>query len=82
MFTIGNLVLVLIFLSIAIIAYYGEKAHKKREQKKIYRRLRVKNRAFINLENMPLVRKSEKINRNVMCPCGSGLKYKKCCLNK
>lgn len=25
--------------------------------------------------------KSEKIDRNVACPCGSGKKYKKCCLN-
>ncbi len=24
----------------------------------------------------------EKFNRNDKCPCGSGLKYKKCCLNK
>lgn len=23
-----------------------------------------------------------KIGRNSLCPCGSGLKYKKCCLNK
>ena len=27
-------------------------------------------------------RKSEKIGRNAPCPCGSGKKYKKCCLNK
>lgn len=26
--------------------------------------------------------KPEKIGRNDLCPCGSGLKYKKCCLNK
>ena len=26
--------------------------------------------------------KPEKIGRNDKCPCGSGLKYKKCCLNK
>ena len=25
---------------------------------------------------------SNKISRNELCPCGSGLKYKKCCLNK
>lgn len=25
---------------------------------------------------------STKINRNEPCPCGSGLKYKKCCINK
>lgn len=26
--------------------------------------------------------KNPKINRNSPCPCGSGLKYKHCCLNK
>jgi uncharacterized protein YecA (UPF0149 family) len=26
--------------------------------------------------------KSKKIGRNDPCPCGSGKKYKKCCLNK
>ncbi len=24
----------------------------------------------------------EKVGRNAPCPCGSGIKYKKCCLNK
>jgi hypothetical protein len=28
----------------------------------------------------PIIR--EKVGRNEMCPCGSGLKYKKCCLSK
>ncbi|WP_457270608.1 SEC-C metal-binding domain-containing protein [Pedobacter sp. UYEF25] len=27
---------------------------------------------------MPLVRKYPKIERNMPCPCGSGIKYKKC----
>jgi methionyl aminopeptidase len=27
-------------------------------------------------------RETEKISRNAPCPCGSGKKYKKCCLNK
>jgi len=27
----------------------------------------------------PFVRESPKIGRNVLCPCGSGKKYKKCC---
>lgn len=26
--------------------------------------------------------KSEKIGRNDLCPCGSGKKYKRCCLDK
>ena len=28
------------------------------------------------------VRTEPKINRNSLCPCDSGLKYKKCCINK
>ena len=30
----------------------------------------------------PYERSTPKISRNAACPCGSGLKYKKCCLNK
>lgn len=30
----------------------------------------------------PIKRQSKKINRNDPCPCGSGKKFKKCCLNK
>jgi len=32
--------------------------------------------------NIVSVRKEPKINRNSICPCGSGTKYKKCCLIK
>jgi uncharacterized protein len=28
---------------------------------------------------VPIARRSQKIGRNEPCPCGSGLKYKKCC---
>jgi hypothetical protein len=30
----------------------------------------------------PIRREHSKIGRNEICPCGSGLKYKRCCLNK
>lgn len=30
----------------------------------------------------PFIRKKKKIGRNDPCPCGSGKKYKKCCLGK
>jgi len=30
----------------------------------------------------PIRREHPKIGRNETCPCGSGLKYKRCCLNK
>jgi hypothetical protein len=29
----------------------------------------------------PYIREDKKIGRNEPCPCGSGLKYKRCCLN-
>jgi len=31
------------------------------------------------LSKKPVVRKEAKVGRNDPCPCGSGLKYKKCC---
>jgi len=35
------------------------------------------------LLNPPTIRKGEpKVGRNDPCPCGSGLKFKKCCLMK
>lgn len=33
-------------------------------------------------ELMPFVHTEEKIGRNDPCPCGSGKKYKKCCMNR
>lgn len=33
------------------------------------------------LLNPPKPEVSQKIDRNAPCPCGSGNKYKKCCLN-
>ncbi|NQT59503.1 MAG: SEC-C domain-containing protein [Bacteroidetes bacterium] len=32
-------------------------------------------------DRMTAVRDQPKIGRNAPCPCGSGLKYKKCCMN-
>lgn len=33
------------------------------------------------LLNPPMPLKSEKIERNAPCPCGSGKKYKHCCIH-
>ena len=39
---------------------------------------------FSELYKMKLapIKKTSKVGRNVPCPCGSGIKYKKCCINK
>jgi hypothetical protein len=34
------------------------------------------------IDNMPIIQKGAKVGRNDPCPCGSGKKYKKCCLGK
>ncbi len=33
-----------------------------------------------NSDNMTVVYEKPKVGRNEPCPCGSGLKYKKCCM--
>ena len=33
-------------------------------------------------DKKPVHEKRKKIGRNAQCPCGSGKKFKKCCLNK
>jgi len=30
----------------------------------------------------PIINKNPKIGRNELCPCGSGKKFKKCCIRK
>lgn len=36
-------------------------------------------RELFGVQMTPFVRPEAKIGRNELCPCGSGLKYKKCC---
>jgi len=46
------------------------------EEEEIY------DRKDIDMPVLPFMNESKKIGRNDPCPCGSGKKYKKCCLNK
>ena len=63
---------------------------RRREGKKQQgSRIKEINDAFKDMENaktmgkvIPFQRKTKKKGRNDPCPCGSGKKYKKCCLNK
>ena len=36
----------------------------------------------ITTKQKPFIRTFAKIGRNDKCPCGSSIKYKKCCLSK
>ena len=35
---------------------------------------------MMHSDNVTVVNEKPKIGRNALCPCGSGLKYKKCCM--
>lgn len=41
----------------------------------------VQLRALYNRKSKQLVRKHAKVGRNDPCPCGSGKKFKNCCMN-
>lgn len=40
------------------------------------------DQAIKNIKNSNINKKTNKVGRNEKCPCGSGMKYKKCCLNQ
>jgi hypothetical protein len=37
---------------------------------------------YVDRKPTPFLRQEQKVGRNDQCPCGSGKKFKKCCLNK
>ena len=43
---------------------------------------KVKKYIPVNIDLTPKQLKRNKIGRNDPCACGSGIKFKKCCLNK
>ena len=53
-------------------------------EKPIFNPIKIKTPEDIKLfkPSKPWTRKFPKIGRNHYCPCGSGKKFKKCCLNK
>jgi SEC-C motif len=58
-----------------------ERFHVEVEQERMRRaQIRSERRALIVPSNRTFVRTEPKVGRNDPCPCGSGNKYKKCCL--
>ena len=58
---------------------YREIERRHRDMKKLYAKF-LKSRGLIQAPSAP--KSTKKVGRNDPCPCGSGKKYKKCCLNK
>jgi len=58
---------------------FGIKSETNIERKQVATPVTASGGSDGTVENKPHVRKSPKVGRNDPCPCGSGLKYKKCC---
>jgi len=52
------------------------------ESKKILAKLQIAVEQGEKAKRNKTVHKKEDVGRNDLCPCGSGKKYKNCCLNK
>ena len=42
----------------------------------------IKKENYLATDETPYVRGTQKVGRNDPCPCGSGKKFKKCCMGK
>ena len=62
--------------------YFFERPHLlKKKHPKLYKILtKVFNQDMTNVIDTDSFKKQQEIGRNDQCPCGSGLKYKKCCI--
>ena len=56
-----------------------EQVDRTQIMKKMIQNLNEANKAGSEKSAPVTKKKSEKVGRNDPCPCGSGLKYKKCC---
>ena len=64
--------------------YFFERPHLLKEKHpKLYKILsEVFNQDMTNVIDLDSFKKQSEIGRNDRCPCGSGLKYKKCCIGE
>jgi hypothetical protein len=54
----------------------------KGEEHKISKMMEIDVDHFVSERGETLVRRNKKVGRNEPCPCGSGIKFKKCCISK
>ncbi len=58
---------------------FNIRAESKMERQQVAKPVAASGGSDDSLHSKPVVRNSPKVGRNDPCPCGSGLKYKKCC---
>ncbi|HSW59843.1 MAG TPA: preprotein translocase subunit SecA, partial [bacterium] len=59
-----------------------QEAVEKFEQKEQKKEAEIQRNTTTSIEKEPVKRNTPKVGRNDDCPCGSGQKFKRCCMNK
>lgn len=59
--------------------FYRERQKQATERAKDAAQHKAMKKAYAE---QPYVRETAKVGRNDACPCGSGLKFKRCCIGK
>ncbi len=59
-----------------------QEAVEKFEQKEQKKEAEIQRNTTTSIEKEPVKRNAPKVGRNDDCPCGSGQKFKRCCMNK
>jgi len=60
----------------------GWHGYQMKYNKEVYEKEQNRRFSSPSISTSEPIRNSEKVGRNAPCPCGSGKKYKKCCLKK
>jgi len=64
------------------LSFYSKDKINYRQKRREEERKRELEKKRLHLAEEPFVHNTPKIGRNDPCPCGSGKKYKKCCMDK
>jgi cysteinyl-tRNA synthetase len=62
-----------------VIEYLLKENKELKDQKQVKAIPKIKSELHTKKPQQPYIREESKIQRNDLCPCGSGLKFKKCC---
>ena len=72
-----------------LLQWWSEEGHQKvsyglrvRPDGSIMKTPKAKGMGMGTLKLQPITNITDKVGRNDKCPCASGKKYKKCCINK
>ncbi len=70
------------FIRDKVVPFFYWQSYRRFYEKKPWKGYTHGNRGIVEAMSMPLNESSKGHSRNKRCPCGSGQKYKKCCMSR